>query len=111
MKALFEHNWFFITIGIFIALIGIIIQKTRSYNLIAGYNTMSAEKRKKVNIEQAAIAIRNAFILLGVIWIIIPVISDLSGLSKIKGLFLVVLHLSIITYLIIIVNTRDKYKQ
>jgi hypothetical protein len=110
MATIIEQNLLSILTGIIIGSIGIIIQRTRSFNSIAGYNTMSSEKRKKVNIEQVAIALRNALILLGVNWIIIPIISDLSGLGKIKVLFIIVLHFIILIYLIFTINTRDKYK-
>jgi hypothetical protein len=104
------HNLFSIIVGIAIAILGIVIQKTKSYSWIAGYNTMSPTERKKINIELAAKAIRNTFIVLGLIWIIIPIISDFLGLSKLKYLILVGLHLAVCILLIIIVNTQDKYK-
>jgi hypothetical protein len=111
MTEIIEQNLFFIVTGIIIGIIGIIIQRTRSYSMIAGFNTMSAEKRKTVDIEKVAIALRNAFILLGVVWISIPVISDLLGYGKIKLWLLIGLHFMILTLLIILVNTQSKYKK
>lgn len=110
MIEIIRQNLFLIIIGVVIAIIGIMIQRTRSYSLIAGYNTMSAEKRKTVNIELAAIALRNAFILLGMIWIIIPIISDLLGYGKLKFWLLIGLHFLVCILLILIVNTQSKYK-
>jgi hypothetical protein len=104
------HNLFFIIVGVAIAFLGFVIQRTRSYSWIAGYNTMSPEERKKINIELVTIALRNAFIILGLIWIIIPIISDLLGFYKLKIWLLVGLHFVVCILLIVIVNTQDKYK-
>ena len=110
MTEIIVHNLFFVIIGVGIAFLGVFIQRTRSYSWIAGYNTMSPEERKKINIELAAIALRNAFIILGFIWIIIPIISDILGFYKFKIWLLVGLHFVVLILLIVIVNTQDKYK-
>ena len=96
--------------GIALGILGIVIQRTRSYSWIAGYNTMSPKERKKINIELVAKSLRNAFILLGLLWIVIPIISDLLGLSKSKYYILLVLHLAVCIILVIIVNTQNRYK-
>jgi len=110
MLELIVNNLFSIIVGIAIAILGTFIQRSRSYSWIAGYNTLSPGERKKINIELVAIAIRNAFIIIGLIWIFIPIISDMTGFTKSKYIILVVLHLAITFLLIILVNTRDKYK-
>jgi len=110
MNGIIVHNLFSIIMGIIIATIGIVIQKTRSYNLIAGYNTMSPEERKKINIERAAKAMRNAFLLLGLIWILFPIISDFLGFTKSKYWLLVALHIIVCVLLIVIINTNARYK-
>ena len=110
MTEILVHNLFSIIMGIIIATIGIIIQKSRSYNLIAGYNTMSSKERKKINIELVAKVIRNAFIILGLIWIFIPIICDYLGFTIFKYWILIALHLIVCALLIIIINTSDKYK-
>ena len=72
---------------------------------------MSTQKQKKVNIELVAIALRNAFIIIGAIWIIIPTASDLLGIDdKSKYLIVAGLHIIICALLILIVNTQEKYK-
>lgn len=111
MNALLEGNLVAIIVGVSFAFIGIIIQKTRAYFLIAGYNTSSPEERSKVNIKAVAIALRNTFILLGVVWIVIPVVSDLISLGEIKWLFVIVLHITITLALVFRVNSKDKYKR
>lgn len=112
MKDLIHQNWLFIIPGLFLAILGILLQQTRAYSLIARYNTMSRKKRRSVNIEQVAIAIRNCFILLGLIWIIIPILTDLLGLKEIlvKVGLVVGAHLLGIISLIISINTKKKYK-
>lgn len=110
MKEIILQNLVFIITGIGIALLGILIQQLRLYGMIAGYNTKSAEERNKVNIEQVAIAIRNAFILMGLIWIIVPVSGDSLGFYKLKFWLLIGLHFVIIATLLIIINTGSKYK-
>ena len=111
MKDIILQNLVTILTGVGISLIGIIIKLTRSYEVIAGYNMMSAEKRKKVNIEQVAIALRNSLIILGLIWIFFPIICDFLGYYEIKITLLVGLHIFVIILLIVIVNTRKKYKK
>jgi hypothetical protein len=110
MSEIFSQNLIFTITGLIIGIIGIIIQQTKAYFLIAGYNTMSPEKRKKINIEQAAITFRNALILLGLVWIIVPLSFDLLGFPGIKYWFLIGLHILIVSHLIRKINTQSKYK-
>ena len=110
MKDIILENLVFIIVGIGIALLGIFIQQSKSYSMIAGYNTMSAEKRKRVNIKQVAITLRNSFIILGLIWILVPLVFESLGYSKLKLWLLVGLHLVVIVLLVIIINTSKKYK-
>ena len=110
MTRIIMQNLGLIIVGIIIAVIGVIIQQTRAYFLIAGYNTMPTEKQKEVNIELVAKALRNAFLLLGGIWIIIPILCDLLGFHVLKFWLLIGLHFLICILLIVIVNTQEKYK-
>ncbi len=110
MIEIVANNLFLIIIGVSMAIIGIVIQQTKSYSMIAGFNTMSAEKRKKINIEQVAIALRNAFILIGLAWIVLPIIAEALGFQKLKYWLVIGLHLLILAVLIFIINTQSKYK-
>ena len=110
MKEIIIENVGMIIIGVSMAIIGIVIEQTKSYSMIAGFNTMSAEKRKKVNIAQIAIALRNAFILIGLVWIIIPLIADASGINHLKFWLVIGLHILILVVLLILINTQSKYK-
>lgn len=111
MKELFLGNLVPIIVGASLALLGIIIQKTRAYFLIAGFNTSGPEEKRKVNIAEVAIALRNSCILLGILWILFPVLSDLLKLGQIKWLIVVVLHIAITLELIFRVNSNEKYKR
>jgi len=110
MKEIILENVGMIFIGVLMAIIGIVVEQTKSYSMIAGFNTMSAEKRKKVNIAQVAIALRNAFILIGLVWIIIPLIADASGFNHLKYWLTIGLHLLILVVLLILINTQSKFK-
>lgn len=111
MKELFFQNWIFIISGVLMSLVGILIQKLKLYNLIAGYNTSSSETKRKINIELVAIALRNAFLIIGAIWILIPIIIDLLNLKMIIKILLVIIgHFGIIIWLLNTINNNEKYK-
>ena len=111
MNNIITGNLIAIIVGVSLALLGILIQRTRAYCLIAGYNTSTPEDRSKVNIKSVAKAIRNTLIMAGVIWIAIPVISDLLKLGQIKWLIVIVLHISLTLELVFRVNSKEKYKR
>jgi hypothetical protein len=50
--------------GVLIILIGLYIQKTKAYHLIAGYNSLSQEEKKNLDIDKYARMFRNVFLLL-----------------------------------------------
>lgn len=54
------------TAGFFI-LIGVLIKNFKFYNLIAGYNTMSTEKKATYNIEKIATLFRNVFFFMAIV--------------------------------------------
>ena len=54
-------------VGIFLILIGILIKHAKMYFLIAGYNTMSEERKRHFNIEGFSTLFRNCFVLMGVL--------------------------------------------
>jgi hypothetical protein len=111
MKELCIQNWIFIATGMFLAILGIVIQQLKLYSLIAGYNTSSPVLKRKVNIAQVAIALRNAFLLIGVIWIVVPITVDLLKLNMIVKVLLVLFgHVGISLWLISTTNKKEKYK-
>ncbi|MEO0340296.1 MAG: DUF3784 domain-containing protein [Bacteroidota bacterium] len=55
-------------IGLFIIAIGFLVKKYP--NLIAGYNTLSAERKKQVDIEGLSTWMKNSFITMGILTII-----------------------------------------
>ncbi len=111
MRELLFQNWVFIATGFFIALVGVLIQKLRLYSLIAGYNTASGAIRKKVNIGLVAIALRNASLIIGAIWIFIPIVIDLSNLnSTMKIMFVLLGHIGITIWLVRNIGNNEKYE-
>lgn len=110
MKEILIQNLVLMIIGAVIAILGIVMQKSKAYFLIAGYNSMDVEKRKEINIEQVAIAIRNSLIVIGFLWIIIPITGDIFGLHELKYLILAGFHIVVIIILLREINTRQKYK-
>ena len=110
MKEIFVFNWVYFATGILFVLVGIYIKRRKAYSLIAGYNTMSAEKKKKINIGMVAIAVRNAFILLGILLIIIPILTEQLGINQLRATIIIASHSVVLISLVIIIKTRSKYK-
>ena len=59
-------------IGFILIICGLLVKKHP--NLIAGYNSMSAEEKKKINIKKFSTFLRNGLIITGAITIIVSVI-------------------------------------
>jgi len=74
--------------------------------LIAGYNTMSKEKKKKVDIEGLTTYMRNGFIIIGSVIIAGYYIFRLIGLDEIAN---IVMLISILGGVIILVIGAQKY--
>ncbi len=96
--------------GILMALSGIYIKQAKAYSYITGYSHMSAEKKKKVNVGMVAIAHRNTCILLGILWIIIPIITQLLGINQVRTELLVISSFVVSISYLIIIYTGRKYK-
>ena len=111
MSELVSANIASIIVGASLALLGITIQKAKAYFLIAGYNTSTQEEKNKINIEAVAKSLRNSFLLLGLVWIAIPIIGDLFSLSEIKWLIVISLHIGITLELVFRVYSKEKYKE
>jgi hypothetical protein len=110
MKEIIAQNWWFFVTGLLLAISGVYIVQAKAYHLISGYNTMPPEKKKKVNIEMVAIAVRNAFFLLCILLIIIPILTELLDINQVKILLLIVSHFVVIISLVIILYKGKKYK-
>jgi hypothetical protein len=70
---------------------------------------MSPEQRSKTDIAKVAIILRNNFIIIGLIWIIIPILCDLIGQINIRWPIIIVLHITIIITMVVNVNSKKKY--
>lgn len=84
--------WAFdITMGLFLMLTGWAVVKFPL--LIAGYNTMSKEQQKKVDIKGASRMMRKTFVLMGLGTMFIPYLLQLAGCRTATGLVPVVIIL------------------
>lgn len=112
MRELVAENIIFIGTGLFIALSGIIIQKFKLYFLIAGYNTATPSEKKRIIIERVAIAMRNTFLVIGFLWVSIPIILELLGILQIySALILIMTTIGGIIWLVRTLNTNEKFKR
>ena len=97
-----------IGIGFFMILSGFLVK--RYPNLIAGYNTMSAERKKHVNIEGLSSWMKNGFILIGVLIIISGFVLKALSLDTWSGLIMALI-LSVGTIIVAMFAGRyDQYK-
>lgn len=110
MKEIIVQNSWLIVTGILWCMLGVYIVQFKAYHLIPWYKSMPPEKKKKVNIGMVANAVRNAFILLGILLIIIPVITELLNINQLKILLILGSHMVVIFSLMIIIYRGKKYK-
>jgi len=110
MKEIIFQNCWFIVAGLLFFISGVYIVQIKAYHLIPGYNNIPLEKKKKVNIGMVAIAVRNAFILLGILLITIPILTELLDINQVKILLLLASHFVVIISSMIIIYKGKKYK-
>ena len=89
--------------GIFFIAIGVIIKYGKMHNLIAGYNTMSEEKKKRFNITGFTSLLRNCLVLMGIIIISGHYILSYLELDQLTP-FLILISVFMITPVIIILG-------
>lgn len=94
--------------GIFI-LIGFIVKAFP--DSIAGYNTMSAEKKKNVDIEGLSTLGRNCMIIAGVLTIVLPSFFRLIQLKINEGLLLIEIPFAMVLVLLILSQKYDHNKK
>lgn len=95
-----------LTAGVFI-LIGVLIKNFKLYNLIAGYNTMSAEKKATYDIDKIATLFRNVFFAIAFIIIAGYVISKITKNITIENVSFYTALLVGIPYLLIKSNSKS----
>lgn len=98
-----------LTAGIFIVF-GILIKNFKLYNLIAGYNTMSVEKKATYNIEKIAALFRNVFFAMAFIIIAGYVLSKITENYIIENISFYTALLIGIPYLLIKSNSKSYQK-
>lgn len=95
-----------LTALLFISL-GFLIKNFRLYNLIAGYNTMSAEKKAAYNIDKIATLFRNVFFTMAFLIIVGYVLSKITGNNTIESISFYTALLIGIPYLLIKSNSKS----
>jgi hypothetical protein len=70
----------FIFTGFILIVVGLLVKNYP--NLLAGYNTMSEEKKKEIDIEKVSTIARNVFVLMGASVIDASIIMYLFEVSK-----------------------------
>ena len=99
-----------IGIAILFIVLGILIKYKKIYFLIAGYNTIHKEEKKKYNIEGIANVFRNVMFGMALIIIIGYLTSKITGYPKIQSYTFWISLIIGIPYLIIKSNSK-KYKE
>jgi len=85
--------------GAILILLGYLVRFRKMYFLISGYNTMSAEKKKKVDVEQLAIMMGNCLFIMGGLISLGMVLMSLG--QSALGLAALLLVLPVVTYLLV----------
>ena len=73
MDEIFIH----ILTGVFLIVVGLLVK--RFPMLIAGYNTMPAEKKKNVDIAGLSSFMRRHLVIIGALWVLLAVVLNLTG--------------------------------
>jgi len=90
-------------------ILGILIKYGKMYFLIAGYNTMTAEKKAKYNIDGIATLMRNVLFAMALIILLGYFLAKELDNPNLKMIFMSVAFLIGIPYLLIRANS-NKYK-
>ncbi|NNC49023.1 MAG: DUF3784 domain-containing protein [Flaviramulus sp.] len=99
-----------ITVAIILVVLGIAIKYGKLYFLIAGYNTMPKEKKKKYDIEGIATVFKNTLFGMALILILGNFIINHYEVPQYDKLVLFVTIVFGLPYLLIVSNSR-KYKK
>ena len=98
----------FFTAILFIALAFILTENSAKY-LLAGYNTMSADERKKVNIKGLIAYFKSFFIFLGISLLMIGLLANYYLTENLAGLIISVYITLACIYLVI--SSRKFYNK
>lgn len=94
-----------LTAGLFI-LIGVLIKNFKFYNLIAGYNTMPAEKKATYDIEKIALLFRNVFFYMAFIIILGYLLSLITENTTFESISFYTALITGVPYLLIKSNSK-----
>ena len=96
--------------AILFIILGIVIKYGKMYFLIAGYNTMSPEEKKKYDIEGIANLFKNTFWAMALLILLGALISYLTQIPKIEFFCFWAAMAVGVPYLLILSNSK-KYKK
>jgi len=98
-----------ILVALIFIIIGILVKYAKMYSLIAGYNTMSAEKKAEIDIEKLANLLKNVFFGMALLIILGYFVSKALDIQIIENVTFFGAILIGIPYLLVNSNS-DKYK-
>jgi hypothetical protein len=98
-----------IFVALLFIILGILVKHAKMYFLIAGYNTMSSEKKAEIDIKKLANLLKNVFFGMAFLMIIGYIISKLLENPMIENIAFFGAILIGIPYLLVTSNS-DKYK-
>jgi predicted ferric reductase len=90
-----------LTVGILLIWSGYLIYNKKKYHLIAGYNDMNAEQRKRVDIKRQSKALKIVLYFIGISIAIIPSTLQILGYSNWGWVYAVIILPAAAYYIII----------
>ena len=101
-------NYIIIAISIFFVCIAFVVTEKNAKYLLSGYNTMSAEERKNVDLHSLITYFRNFFIFLGITFSLISLMLIYFVNKNVATVFICVYPVAACIYLV--VNGQKFYK-
>ena len=105
MDEIFIH----ILTGVFLIVVGLLVK--RFPMLIAGYNTMPAEKKKNVDIGGLSSFMRRHLVIMGALWILFTVVLELTDQTDTLAVIYVIYLPVYVVWMLIRAQRYDHNKQ
>lgn len=94
-----------ILIGVILIVCGLLVKKNP--NLIAGYNSMSVEEKKNIDIKTLSTFLHNGLIIIGVLTILAGAILSFFKVKELYG-FLILVMIIVLGLLYTLINAPKK---
>ena len=101
MDEIFIH----ILTGVFLIVVGLLVK--RFPMLIAGYNTMPAEKKKNVDIGGLSSFMRRHLVIMGALWILFTVVLELTDQTDTLAVIYVIYLLPYVVWMLVRAQRYD----